>query len=40
MAFTDKDVAELKPEQSCMCYPDPQLPGHYIRVMPSGSNLM
>jgi integrase len=36
MALTDKRVAALKPRPKLYVFPDPQLPGHYIRVMPSG----
>jgi integrase len=36
MAFTDKHVAKLKPRAKLYIEPDPHLPGHYIRVMPSG----
>jgi len=35
--FTDKGVAALKPRAKLYAHPDPQLPGHYIRVMPTGS---
>jgi integrase len=35
--LTDKGVAALKPRPKLYAFPDPQLPGHYIRVMPSGS---
>ena len=37
MALTDKRVAALKPRPKLYVFPDPQLPGHYVRVMPSGS---
>ena len=35
--FTDKGVAALKPRAKLYAHPDPQLPGHYIRVMPTGT---
>ena len=35
--LTDKGVAALKPRARLYPKADPQLPGHYIRVMPSGS---
>src|SRR5262245_60765000 len=34
--FTDKSVAALKARDKLYAYPDPQLPGHYIRVSPVG----
>jgi integrase len=34
--FTDKSVALLKPKAKLYVFPDPQLPGHYVRVMPTG----
>ena len=37
MALTDKRVAALKPRHKMYVSPDPQLPGHYVRVMPSGT---
>ena len=30
-------MAALKPRPKLYVFPDPQLPGHYVRVMPSGS---
>jgi len=35
--LTDKGVASLNPRTKLYAHPDPQLPGHYIRVHPSGS---
>jgi len=35
--FTDKSVAKLEVKPKVYLSPDPQLPGHYVRVMPSGS---
>ena len=35
--LTDKGVAALKPKPKLYAFPDPQLPGHYVRVMPSGT---
>jgi Arm DNA-binding domain len=35
--LTDKSVAALKPRDKLYAHPDPQLPGHYIRVSPTGS---
>jgi integrase len=35
--FTDKHVAALKPRDKQYAQPDPQLPGHYVRVNPTGS---
>jgi Arm DNA-binding domain len=35
--LTDKGVAALKPRAKLYAHPDPQLPGHYIRVTPAGS---
>jgi integrase len=34
--LTDKSVAALKPRDKLYAQPDPQLPGHYIRVSPAG----
>jgi integrase len=34
--LTDKSVAALKPRDKLYAQPDPQLPGHYIRVSPTG----
>src|SRR5262249_31906158 len=34
--LTDKSVAALQPRDKLYAQPDPQLPGHYIRVSPSG----
>jgi len=34
--LTDKSVAALKPRNKLYAQPDPQLPGHYIRVSPTG----
>jgi integrase len=34
--LTDKSIAALKPRDKLYAYPDPQLPGHYIRVSPIG----
>ena len=34
--LTDKGVAALKPRSKFYHHPDPQCPGHYVRVMPSG----
>ena len=36
MALTEKRVASLKPRPKLYVQPDPQVPGHYVRVMPSG----
>jgi integrase len=35
--LTDKGVAALKPRAARYLLPDPELRGHYIRVMPSGA---
>ena len=35
--LTDKGVAALKPRDRLYTHPDPQMPGHYVRVSPSGS---
>jgi integrase len=35
--LTDKGVAALKPRVKRYATPDPELPGHWIRVQPSGS---
>jgi integrase len=35
--LTDRGVAALKPRSKLYAHPDPQLPGHYIRVTPAGS---
>lgn len=35
--LTDKSVLALKPRDKLYAQPDPQLPGHYIRVSPTGS---
>jgi integrase len=35
--LTDKSVVALKPRDKLYAQPDPQLPGHYIRVSPTGS---
>lgn len=35
--LTDRGVTALKPRAAMYTHPDPQLPGHYIRVMPSGT---
>jgi integrase len=35
--LTDKAVAALKPKAKQYTYADPQLPGHYVRVSPSGT---
>jgi integrase len=34
--FDDKAVKRLKPKPKRYCVPDPELIGHYVRVMPSG----
>src|SRR5262252_1818426 len=34
--LTDKGVAALKPRAQRYAHPDPELRGHYVRVMPSG----
>ena len=35
--LTDKGVAALRPRASRYTYPDAELPGHYIRVQPTGA---
>lgn len=35
--LTDKGVAALKPRDKQYAFPDPQLPGHYVRVTPTGN---
>src|SRR6476619_4631066 len=35
--LTDRGVAALKPRSKLYAHPDPQLPGHYVRVTPAGS---
>jgi integrase len=35
--LTDKQVAALKPRAARYTMPDPELVGHYVRVMPSGA---
>jgi len=35
--LTDKGVAALSPRDKLYAHPDPQCPGHYVRVSPSGS---
>lgn len=35
--LTDESVLALKPRDKLYAQPDPQLPGHYIRVSPTGS---
>jgi integrase len=35
--LTDKGVAAIKPRAKTYTHPDPQLPGHYVRVTPTGS---
>jgi integrase len=35
--LTDKGVAALKAKPKLYAHPDPQMPGHYVRVSPSGS---
>ena len=35
--LTDKTIAALKPKAKQYTYADPQLPGHYIRVTPTGT---
>src|SRR5262249_22197025 len=34
--LTDKGVAALKPRDKLYAYPDPQCPGHYVRVSSTG----
>src|SRR5215470_12646383 len=35
--LTDKGVAALKAKPKLYSHPDPQLPGHYVRVSPTGN---
>jgi integrase len=35
--LTDKGVAALSPRDKLYAHPDPQCPGHYVRVAPSGN---
>jgi integrase len=35
--LTDEGVAALKPRSTRYAFPDPELPGHYIRVFPTGT---
>src|SRR5262245_14910484 len=35
--LTDTGVAALKPRDKTYAHPDPQCPGHYVRVTPIGS---
>ena len=35
--LSDAGVAALKPRAARYTFPDPALPGHYVRVQPSGS---
>jgi integrase len=35
--LTDKGVAALKPKKSIYTFRDPQMPGHFVRVRPTGS---
>ena len=35
--LTDKGVAQLKTRDKQYAHPDPQLPGHYVRVNPTGN---
>jgi hypothetical protein len=35
--LTDDGVADLKPRASRYAHPDPECPGHYIRVTPRGA---
>jgi integrase len=35
--LTDTGVAALKPRDKTYAHPDPQCPGHYVRVTPTGS---
>src|SRR5262245_25308438 len=37
--LTDKGIAALKPRDEQYAFPDPQLPGHYVRVSPGGSKM-
>jgi integrase len=34
--LTDRGVAALKPKSKLYLYADPQMPGHYVRTMPTG----
>ena len=34
--LTDKGVSALKPRDKLWQFPDPEMPGHYVRVLPSG----
>ena len=34
--LTDKGIASLKPREKRYSIPDPDLKGHYLRVMPTG----
>src|SRR5215469_11292932 len=36
-ALTDRKIQSLKPRTATYIVPDPQVPGHGIRVMPSGT---
>ena len=36
--LSDKGVAALKARGKLYVYPDPELRGHYVRVMPTGPN--
>src|SRR6476469_181030 len=35
--LTDKGVSALKPRAKLYHFADPQMPGHYVRVLPSGA---
>src|SRR5262245_21006888 len=35
--WTDGSIGSLKPKRKAYALPDPALPGHYVRVQPSGS---
>jgi hypothetical protein len=35
--LTDVGVAALKPGSKFYAHPDPQCPGHYVRVSPTGN---
>src|SRR5215467_6298386 len=37
--LTDKGVAALKPRDKLYAHPDPQCPGHYVRVSPTGGKV-
>src|SRR5262249_46388605 len=37
--LTDKGVAALKPRAKLYNHPDPQCPGHYVRVSPIGNKV-